>query len=478
MINEVEWFCYLGAENQFFDRDTIIQLMQISHADVDLMTFAQAVIDNGLATVESVQQLLEHATYYANESGPCPHSLLGSGGAAAPTQQASAQQAAPPRDPNSAYPFSTQDFPDLSQAADLPMEECKELMIQFLQAARRNGSSDAHLSADAYPFVRHFGINYLLREQAIMTPDMAKKLNLSLLSEKDLKAFEEVGDLDYCYSFSKTERYRSNLMVHNDGVEGSYRIVSEGIKTLAELGFQDPTVLEKLTTYHQGLILITGPASSGKTTTLAAMVDLINKNRKDHIITVEDPVEILIPSKDCNVSQRELHTGTKSFANALKAALREDPDIIILGEMRDLETIEMGLSAAETGHLVIGTLHTNSASSTLDRILDVFPPDQQSQIRAMVAESLRGVICQYLVPNKDETGLLMAPEILIGNIAVANLIKDNKTSQLTSVIEVGKKQGMVLKEDSFLRLYHEGKISAEAALPHIVSDSKRREIQG
>ena len=194
---------------------------------------------------------------------------------------------------------------------------------------------------------------------------------------------------------------------------------------------------------------------------------MINKNREDHIITVEDPVEMLIPSKGCNVTQRELHSSTKSFANALRAALREDPDIIVIGEMRDLETIEMSISAAETGHLVIGTLHTSSAGATLDRILDVFPPGQQPQIRAMLAESLKGVVCQQLVPNVDGTELLMAPEILIGTLAVGKMIKEGKTFQLGSVIETGSKKGMVSTEDSFLGLYKEGKITYEATKPMV-----------
>ena len=187
---------------------------------------------------------------------------------------------------------------------------------------------------------------------------------------------------------------------------------------------------------------------------------------------MEDPVEILIPSQGCNVTQRELHTSTKSFANALRAALREDPDIIVIGEMRDLETIEMSISAAETGHLVIGTLHTSSASATLDRILDVFPPGQQPQIRAMLAESLKGVVCQQLVPNIDGTELLMAPEILIGTLAVGKLIKEGKTFQLGSVIETGSKKGMVSTEESFLDLYREGKITYEVCKPMVKTLAK------
>ena len=481
MKKDVEWFCYLGVDHGVFAKESIVALMEISDPNTEIMVFAQAVLDNRFTEdVAAIQELLEQANYAAHEHGNCPESLIGTpsaGDIPAPTPAATEAAAAPKAPPTEGYPFSLDGFPDLSEAETADDERCKELVVQFLRAARANGSSDVHISSNAYPFVRHYGNNYLISNQPILSKETARKLNVSLLSEVERQEFEEKSDLDYCCSLTQTERYRTNVMIHNDGVEGSYRIVSDSIKTLAELGFSDPAILEKLTTYHQGLILITGPASAGKTTTLASMVQLINNSRKDHIITVEDPVEILIPSKGCNVTQRELHSSTKSFPNALKAALREDPDIIILGEMRDLETIEMGISAAETGHLVIGTLHTTSASATLDRILDVFPPEQQPQIRAMVAESLRGIICQFLVPSKDNSRLYMAPEILIGNVAVANLIKDDKTAQLNSVIETGSKKGMVLKEDSFLRLYLEGKISAESALPMMVSDAKRQQIQ-
>ncbi len=483
---EVNWLCYLAIEHNLVQRESIEALVAICDPDTELMPFAQALLDNHFITdVGILQQLLESASVATHEHGTSPEEFGTPAPAPAPVPAARSVGALPAQAapvarqaaPSGGYPFNIDGFPDLSKAENASEEECRVLITQFLRHARRNGSSDAHISALAQPFVRHFGQIFLLANQPILSAEAARKLNLCLLNERQLAEFNEKRDLDHCCSFTKTERYRTNVMFHNDGVEGSYRIIADRIMTLSELGFEQPEILEKLTTYHQGLILITGPASSGKTTTLAALVELINKNRHDHIITVEDPVEILIPSKNCNVSQRELGSGTLSFPNALKAALREDPDIIILGEMRDMETIEMGISAAETGHLVIGTLNTNSAAATLDRLLDVFPADQQSQIRAMLAESLRGVICQTLVPSKDNKKLLMVPEILISNIAVINLIRTNKTAQLNSVIETGSKQGMMLREDSFMRRYLQGQVSADTALRFVFNDIKRQQIK-
>ncbi|MCM8538868.1 MAG: PilT/PilU family type 4a pilus ATPase [Lentisphaeraceae bacterium] len=374
------------------------------------------------------------------------------------------------------YPFDISGFPDLSQAEGNP-SKASELMKEFLRYSRSVQASDVHISSATFPHIRRFAKNYLIDNQPVLSVEAAKILNMALASSEQVDKFNENLELDYSADFGNGERYRVNVMRHFRGYEGSYRVITDKIKTLKELGFAQAEVLEKLTTYHQGLVLVTGPAGCGKTTTLASMVELINKNREDHIITVEDPVEILIESKGCNVSQRELNTSTKSFANALRAALREDPDIIVIGEMRDLETIEMAISAAETGHLVIGTLHTSSASATLDRVLDVFPPSQQAQIRAMLAESLKGIVCQRLIPNKDGSKLLMAPEVLIGTLAVGNLIKDGNTYQLSSVIETGGKKGMISSEDSMINLYNAGEITIEQARPYVRTNAKMRQLE-
>ena len=271
----------------------------------------------------------------------------------------------------------------------------------LLRATAAYGASDLHFSTGARPFVRKnrafsFLSNYVL------TSEDALRLNTVLLSEGQKKIYLDRKDYDYALALSGTDRYRVNLMFHKNGSAGSYRMVPEKVRSLKDLGFsQHVETLKKLLTYHNGLILITGPVGSGKTTTLASMVDYLNSSRTDHIITVEDPIEVVQPAKGCNVTQREVGPHTRTFASALKGALREDPDVIVIGELRDLETIEMAISASETGHLVIGTMHTSDAATTLNRLLDVFPPAQQTQIRSSVAESLRGIVCQRLLPATD-----------------------------------------------------------------------------
>jgi twitching motility protein PilT len=526
MNNEIDWMCYISVQKGLFSAEQAKALFEICPEDTSLMDFAQAVLDNNFTEdVEVLQQALEETA--ANiVNGPCPNSVLypqaatepvtapqpaapdaprkkipfpkaggpapaaapasippAIGGApAAPASAPPAAQSAPASSgdyqhisTSANYPFDISGFPNLSEVEKNP-EKAKEMVIQFLQYARSVNASDVHISSASYPLIRRYAINYLIDNQPILSIEAATAINTALISERQKKSFDDTQELDYSADLGNGDRYRVNVMVHFRGLEGSYRVISSKIQSLTELGFDQPEVIEKLTTFHQGLILVTGPSGCGKTTTLAALVELINNARQDHIISVEDPVEILIPSKGCNVTQRELHHSTKSFSNALRAALREDPDIIVIGEMRDLETIEMSISAAETGHLVIGTLHTSSASATLDRLLDVFPPSQQPQIRAMLAESLKGIICQKLIPDKHGQNLLMAPEILIGTLAVSNIIKDGSTYQLASIVETGSKKGMISAEDSMLKLYHKGRISADQARPYVRTLAKLRQL--
>jgi twitching motility protein PilT len=284
------------------------------------------------------------------------------------------------------------------------------------------------------------------------------RLARGFLTDAQLKQLEERGDVDFAYS-PGYGRFRASVVRQRLGVDMAFRIINTGIRTISELGL--PDTVRTLCRYHNGLILVTGPVGCGKSTTLAALIDMINEERHDHIITLEDPIEYVFDSKGCHVNQREVHTHTESFATALRGALREDPDIIMVGEMRDLETISLAITAAETGHLVLGTLHTGSAARTLDRVLDVFPTDQRDQIRVMVSESLRGIISQQLVPNVEGTGRNMAIELLVNTPAVAANIRDGKTFMLGGVMQTGKAVGMITMDDSLRNLYSQGLISRE-----------------
>ncbi|MBC7366081.1 MAG: PilT/PilU family type 4a pilus ATPase [Undibacterium sp.] len=338
------------------------------------------------------------------------------------------------------------------------------------------GASDLHLSTGARPFVRKNRAFSFLSDHPL-TPTDALRLNTVLLSAGQKKTFLDRKDYDYALALSATDRYRVNLMFHKNGAAGSYRMVPEKVRSLRDLGFASHIeTLKKLLTYHNGLILITGPVGSGKTTTLASMVDYLNTTRTDHIITVEDPIEVVQPAKGCNVSQREVGAHTKSFFTALKGALREDPDIIVIGELRDLETIEMAVSAAETGHLVIGTMHTSDAATTLTRLLDVFPPAQQTQIRSSVAESLRGVVCQRLLPAATGGGLVLACEILVNNVAISNLIREGKSQGIRNAMETGMKEGMCLMDNVVFGLFNNHDITSQTALANISNRVLRAKI--
>src|SRR5256886_1195973 len=275
------------------------------------------------------------------------------------------------------------------------------------------------------------------------------------------------GDSDFAYQ-NEFARYRTSVVRQRLGVEIVFLVINSCVRTMDDLGL--PEQLKLLTRYQNGLVLATGTVGTGKSTTLAAMVQQINTERHDHIITLEDPIEYVIHSNNCHVSQREVFTHTESFATALRAALREDPDVIMVGEMRDLETISLAITAAETGHLVLATLHTSNASRTLDRLLDVSPPEQQEHVRVMVAESLRGVISHQLIPRKDGTGRVLALGVLTNTPAVANVIRENKTYMLPGIIQTGKKQGMRLMDDTLIDLYERGLISAEEA--YVRADQK------
>src|SRR5467141_2109228 len=322
---------------------------------------------------------------------------------------------------------------------------------EYLAVAQEAGASDVHLGVNAPPVWRlHGTLRPIWPDAPRFKAEQTNKLADAFLSEDQRTLVNERGDADFAYANSHG-RYRASVARQRLGTDIVFRIINTRVRTMDELGL--PEHLKLLTRYHNGLILVTGSVGSGKSTTLAALVEQINIERREHIITLEDPIEYMLEPKGCHITQREVHTHTLSFGVALRGALREDPDVIMVGEMRDLETISLAITASETGHLVLGTLHTGTAARTLDRLLDVFPADQQEQIRVMVSESLRGIVSHQRVPRADGAGRVLALEILTNTPAVANVIRENKTYLLPGIIQTGKKQGMRLMDDALMNLY-------------------------
>lgn len=346
----------------------------------------------------------------------------------------------------------------------------------YLKLAQQYECSDVHLAPFCKPKWRRFGLLQPIWENAeTLTPEQTEKLARNYLPGPELRRLEERGDVDFAYD-SGFGRFRASVVKQRLGWEMVFRVISTNLRTMEELGL--PEAIYPLLQYHNGLILVTGSVGSGKSTTLAALVDQINTDRTDHIITLEDPIEYVLESKNCHVNQREIHTHTNSFAAALRASLREDPDVIMVGEMRDLETISLAITAAETGHLVLATLHTGSAARTLDRVLDVFPTEQREQIRIMVSESVRGIISQQLVPKKDGSGRALAIEMLVNTPAVSATIRDGKTFMLPGIMQTGKNVGMKLMDDSLLRLYRDGIISTDEAIARAVDPGTMKHTLG
>ncbi|MCU0240022.1 MAG: type IV pilus twitching motility protein PilT [Pyrinomonadaceae bacterium] len=323
------------------------------------------------------------------------------------------------------------------------------------------GASDLHLSSTMPPMVRKDGrIMKLGNEYGTISPSTMKELLTSIMPQKNREEFDERHDTDFAYEIVGLARFRANIFMDRKGMGGVFRIIPSKILTAETLGLSE-AILD-LCELSKGLVVVTGPTGSGKSTTLCAMVDFINRNREDHLITIEDPIEFVHDNKKCLVNQREVHNHTDSFKDALRAALREDPDILLVGEMRDLETISIAIETAETGHLVFGTLHTTTAASTVDRIIDQFPADRQQQIRVMLSESLRGVIAQTLLPKKGG-GRIAALEVLIVTPAISNLIREGKTFQIPSAMQTGKQHGMVLLNDALIELVQKGLVEAKDA---------------
>jgi twitching motility protein PilT len=331
---------------------------------------------------------------------------------------------------------------------------------QFLKVMVEQGGSDLHLTTGSVPVIRVHGHMQRIKFRELSAKDM-EKLIFEIMEEEWRMRFLDNMDFDFAYEIPGVSRFRVNIFSQKNGIGAVMRTIPTEILTADQLGL--PDAVRKMCMLTKGLVLVTGPTGSGKSTTLAGMVDLINETRADHILTIEDPIEFVHQNKKCLINQREVGTNTKSFANALRAALREDPDVILVGEMRDRETIELGITAAETGHLVFGTLHTNSAPKTIDRIIDVFPADQQDQIRSMLAESIKGVVSQVLLRKKGGNGRCAAQEIMVGTNAVRALIREGKIHQIPSMIQTGKKDGMQLLDQHILEYLMSGVIDGTEA---------------
>ena len=324
-------------------------------------------------------------------------------------------------------------------------------------------ASDLHVHSGSNLLVRRNG-EIRNASSSVLKPEECERLITSIMNDAQLKCLQDRFQVDFAYEIPGVGRFRANVYKQQRGYDAIFRAIKAAPPTLAELGL--PEDFKRFTEFHQGLVLFTGPAGCGKSSTMAAMVNLINQNRPDHILTIEDPIEYVYPAAECNVTQREIGYQTDSFPTALRAALREDPDVIVIGELRDLETISLAVTAAETGHLVLATLHTSSAIRTINRLLGVFPPDQLSQIRRMLSESLKVVISQRLVKRSDGRGQAAAVEVMINNNATANLIRENRTYQIKSILQTGGAQGQRLLDASLARLVKDKVISRTEALKH------------
>ncbi len=343
----------------------------------------------------------------------------------------------------------------------------------FFKLMHEQNASDLHLAAGQQPALRIHGDMERIKYETLNNENL-RKILYEITPEEKIKTFEETGDLDFAYEIPGLARYRVNYYMHKDGIAAAFREIPSVIKTVEELGL--PSVITKLAYLPRGLILVTGPTGSGKSTSLAAIIDEANRNRQDHIITIEDPIEFVHQSKGCLVNHREVGIHTQSFSAALRGALREDPDIILVGEMRDLETISLAIEAANTGHLVFSTVHTTSTSSTVDRIIEVFPSHEQAQIRSTLSDSIRAIVTQTLFKRTDIRGRIAAMEILIATPAVRALIRDAKSHQIPSAIQTGKRYGMQMLDDGIMDLLSRRKIDPDDAYAKAFEKSRFRPL--
>ncbi len=350
------------------------------------------------------------------------------------------------------------------------------LIDAYLQVLLDSGGSDLHMIAGSIPTMRIFGDLIRMEGADPLSGDQIEKMALEFLYVHDKERLHVEKNIDFAYEMQvdggENDRFRGNAYYQKQGLNLIFRSIPNEIPSLESLGL--PDILRKLTEHHQGLILATGPAGCGKTSTLAALIEIINREKSVHILTVEDPIEYIFEPKRAHINQRQVGVHVESFQMALKGALREDPDVIFIGELRDLETIQLAITAAETGHLVMGTMHTNSAARTIDRIIDSFPVDQQAQIRTMLSESLKGVVAQKLIKRTDGRGRIAAVEVLIGTLSVGNIIREGKTFQLQSTMQTGKKDGMKLLDSSIAELLQNKLISFEDAVSNAIDPTSFR----
>lgn len=347
-------------------------------------------------------------------------------------------------------------------------------MDDLLRVMIEREASDLHIKVGSPPGLRVDGELRPMEDLPPMSSDDSERIITSIMDDNNKRSFAENKELDFAYSFSDMYRFRVNVFMQRQSMGAVLRVIPMIIQSIEELGL--PSILEELALKPRGFVLVTGPTGSGKSTTLAAMVDYINSMRRCHIMTMEDPIEFIHTDNISYINQREIGDDTHSFDNALHRVMRQDPDVILVGEMRDSKTIETAITAAETGHLVLATLHTNSASETVDRIIDVFPPYQQSQIRSQLSVTLEAVICQVLVPRRDGVGRICAVEIMLGIPAVANLIRESKTFQLTNVIQTNASMGMQTRDQALRDIYERGLITFESALAYATNQDDLRKM--
>ena len=487
----------LAVHYQLISQEQLTQLVAYVRRHGNAVRFGEAMVRSGAITQDQLTWLLQkQEVYLARQKAQQGAQIAAQGTEAAPSAPVARAVAtpapiqqpttgarpvlarpSPAPSPQVSHPSAQPVAPGAPavvrvetppRPATAPMLEVAQATGQrtldrLLAAAIQRGASDVHVHTGAPTLMRKNGQLSPLT-QKVVDRATAEQAIFEILTPEQRERFAETNDLDFAYVVPGIGRFRSSVYRQQRGLDAVFRMIPAEPPTLESLGL--PAILAKFTNYHQGLVLCTGPTGCGKTSTLAALVDLINGERADHILTVEDPIEYVHTPKRCSVNQRQVKKHTESFSRALRAALREDPDIIAIGEMRDLETIQLAISAAETGHLVIGTLHTSNAQRTINRLLGVFPPEQQSQIRTMVSESLRAIISQRLVATADGQRRVPALEILVTTPAVSNVIREEKVFQLRSIMQTGKNHGQLLLDDSLKELVSAGTITREEARLH------------